>query len=795
MQAAAIGPREHLLLDFDWRFTLGHAADPDQDLGYGRGRMFAKSGELFPPSAEDFDDKAWRAVDLPHDWAVELPFRENISELIEFGSKPLGRAYPETSIGWYRRLLKVPASDAGRRLRLRFDGVFRDAVVALNGHYLGRNLSGYAPFEYDVSDVVDPGGKNVLVVRVDATGREGWFYEGAGIYRHVWLIKTSPLHIAPWGTFVTSALGGSSAALRVATQVDNDAEAEASCQVVQTVLDASGNLVATARSQPVSVGPWGRATVEQQLDVRAPALWSPDSPALYTLVTTLEAAGATTDRYVTPFGVRTVHFDADKGLQLNGAPLVIKGTCNHQDHAGVGTAIPDRLQSYRIERLKEMGSNAYRASHNPPTPELLDACDRLGMLVLDETRMFMSTEEGLSQLERLIRRDRNHPSVFCWSIANEEWDDQGGSRGTRIASALARLAHRLDLSRPVTAAMDFDWGRGIGEAIDVQGCNYERPKQPGTNLEAYHRRFPDKPTMGTEVASTYCTRGVYAVDKQKGYVTAYDVDHPGYGATAEGWWSFFAERPYLSGGFVWTGFDYRGEPSPYKWPCISSHFGIMDLCGFPKDNFYYYRAWWRDEPLLHLFPHWNWRGQEGREIDVWVHSNLERVELSLNGRRLDSRTVERYRHVSFKVPYAPGRLEARGYKGDRMLLRTVRETTGAPVRVALAADRSRLAADGEDVAMVSVSVLDAQGRPVPTADNEIAFQVSGPGRLIGTGNGDPSSHEADKGTTRRLFGGLCAAIVQSHRQPGAMRLEAASPGLQPGAMVITCEAAPPRPTD
>jgi beta-galactosidase len=792
--SAGVGPREQLLLDFGWRFELGHAADPDRDLEYGRGRMFAKSGQLFTASGRDFDARAWRAVDLPHDWAVELPFRENVPELVEFGSKPLGRAYPETSIGWYRRTLEIPASDAGRRLVLRFDGVFRDAVVAWNGHYLGRNLSGYAPFEYDVSDVVDYGGSNVLVVRVDATGREGWFYEGAGIYRHAWLLKTSPLHVARWGTFVRSALARGSATLSIATQVDNDSDQETSCVVVQAVVDATGTIVASVRSAAVSVPAWSRSELKQQVDVRDPALWSPDTPALYRLVTTLESGGTSVDRYETSFGIRSVAFDAEKGFLLNGAPLVLKGTCNHQDHAGVGAALPDRVQAYRIERLKEMGSNAYRASHNPPTPELLDACDRLGMLVLDETRMFTPTDEGLGQLERLILRDRNHPSVFSWSIANEEWSDQGNVRGTRIAAALTRLAHRLDPSRPVSAAMDGSWGAGIALAVDVQGCNYERPRRPETNLDTFHERFPKKPKMGSEVASTYCTRGVYAVDKAKGYVTAYDVDRPDYGATAEGWWSFFATRPHLSGGFVWTGFDYRGEPSPYGWPCISSHFGIMDVCGFPKDNFFYYKAWWGKDPVLHLFPHWNWRGKEGAEIDVWVHSNLERVELLLNGTSLGSRDVERHKHLSWKVPFAPGTLEARGSRGGRVVLRAAHATTGAPVRIALRADRPQIAADGEDVSMITVFVLDAKGRAVPTADNEIAFEVTGKGKLIGVGNGDPSSHEADKGTTRRLFGGLCAAIVQSAKQAGELRVAATAPGLQPATLVITCTAAPARPT-
>jgi beta-galactosidase len=793
---AATQAREQLLLDRGWRFQLGNASDLDRDFAYGRGEMFAKAGELFAPSAAEFDDKAWRTVDLPHDWAVELPFRDNVEELIEFGSKPLGRAYPETSIGWYRRVLNIPASDAGRRLFLQFDGVYRDAVVALNGHYLGRNLSGYAPFEYDISDVVDYGASNVLVVRVDATGREGWFYEGAGIYRHVWLVKTHALHVPRWGTFVTSALTPAGATLAIATSLDNHGEHATTGRVRHAVLDPAGATVAVSDTRDLALAGRARGELRHAVDVRAPQLWSIDTPALYRLVTTVEQDGAVVDQYETRFGIRTVHFDAAKGFFLNGAPLLIKGTCNHQDHAGVGSALPDRLQAYRIERLKAMGSNAYRTSHNPPTPELLDACDRLGMLVLDETRMFTPTEEGTGQLERLILRDRNHPSVFAWSIANEEHHDQDNPRGARIAGTLAALAHRLDPSRPVTAAMNGGWGgAGMSTVLDVQGCNYERPARPRWNLERFHQQFPDKPMLGTEVASTFCTRGVYAVDKARGHMTGYDVDKPGYGATAEEWWKYFAARPYLGGGFVWTGFDYRGEPSPYAWPCISSHFGIMDTCGFAKDNFYYYKSWWGSEPTLHVFPHWNWHGKEGSEIDVWVHSNLAAVELVLNGVSLGKQPMARLGHLAWKVPYAPGLLVARGYDAKgRLAMSSQQQTTGAAARIVLTADRPSIAADGEDVSVITVSVVDAQGRAVATADNLIAFEVSGHGALIGVGNGDPSSHEDDKGKTRRLFSGLVSAIMQAARSPGPLRIVATSPGLEPATLVVTCTAAAPRPS-
>jgi beta-galactosidase len=379
-------PRERLLLDFGWRFNLGDADDPARDFGYGalaRERTFAKSGRI-ATAGLSFDDGGWRSIDLPHDWAVELPFKE-VSLLAELGGKPLGREYPETSIGWYRRAFGLPASDAGKRIAVEFDGVFRHAQVMFNGHYLGENFSGYAPFRFDVTDFANPGERNVLAVRVDATLGEGWFYEGAGIYRHVWLTKTDPLHLARWGTCVTSQVRDGSAAISISTEVENQSGREASCRVRSRIVDAEGNMVATAQSDPVRMASRGNTTFESQATVDHPALWSIEEPHLYRLITALETDGRIADRDETTFGIRTIRFDADKGFFLNGQPVKIKGTCNHQDHAGVGAALPDRLQYYRIERLKEMGSNAYRTSHNPPTPELLEACDRLGMVVMDET--------------------------------------------------------------------------------------------------------------------------------------------------------------------------------------------------------------------------------------------------------------------------------------------------------------------------------------------------------------------------------------------------------------------------
>ncbi|MGH9455315.1 MAG: beta-galactosidase GalA, partial [Terriglobia bacterium] len=639
-----------------------------------------------------------------------------------------------TSIGWYRRVFDIPQSDVGKRLSIEFDGVFRDSMVALNGNFLGGNLSGYAPFRYDITDHANYGGKNVLVVRVDATEYEGWFYEGAGIYRHVWLVKTGPVHVPQWGTFVTSKVEGGAATLTISTEVSNEAGGDAACQVVSTVLDGAGRVVATDRSAAVPIPGWKRRATQQQINLARPALWSIEEPNLYSLVTTIEVAGAVVDRYETPFGVRTILFDPDKGFLLNGKPVKIKGTCNHQDHAGVGSALPDRLQYYRIARLKEMGSNGYRTSHNPPTPELLDACDRLGMVVLDETRMFSSVPEALSQLSRLVRRDRNHPSVVFWSTGNEE-PEQSTERGARMCATMKRLAWRLDPTRSITQAMNDGWGQGISAVLDVQGFNYHHAPQ----IDAFHQKFPKQPTTGTEVGSTVSTRGIYVNDKEKGYVSAYDVNYPPWATTAEEWWQTYDRRQFLSGGFVWTGFDYRGEPTPYGWPCINSHFGLMDTCGFPKDNYYYYQAWWSGKPVLHLFPHWNWAGKEGQEIEVWCHSNLESVELLLNGKSLGSQKMNRDSHLAWKVKYAPGVLEARGYRGGELALTDKRQTTGEPAKIVLRPDREEIAADGEDVSVIEVHVVDAQGRLVPVAENEITFQISGNGKIIGVGNGNPTS--------------------------------------------------------
>ena len=581
--SAAPAPRERILFDEGWRFHLGNASDPAKDFGYGTGALWAKTG--WGPGAINpaFDDSRWREMDLPHDWVVEEDFLEGgDGDHMSHGYKPVSRIYPETSIGWYRKRFTLPKEDEGKRIKLDFDGVFRDSRVWVNGHPVARCESGYQGFGADISDQVNYGGENTVVVRADASQYEGWFYEGGGIYRHVWLSKLSPVHVPKWGTFVTSQVGKDSATVTGQTEVANESGAKAKVEIKWTVLDPTGKTVAES-GQSATLDPWKTNTYSPKFKVAQPKLWDIETPNLYTLVTRVAQGGQNVDEYKTKFGIRTIKFDKDKGFFLNGKRVQIQGMCCHQDHAGVGAALPDRLQYFRIEQLKKMGVNAYRTSHNPPTPELLNACDELGMLVMDETRNLGSGEEVLSQLTTLIRRDRNHPSVFIWSIGNEE-PEQTSPRGKRVAETMVRTAHELDPTRLATCAQNSGSDAGLSTIVDVRGFKYFNI----CNIDNYRKNHPDQFLIGTEEASTVSTRGEYVVDAAKGYLSAYDKHKPGWGALAEEWMQFYMARPWLSGAFVWTGFDYRGEPTPYQWPCINSHFGILDTCGFPKDLFYYY---------------------------------------------------------------------------------------------------------------------------------------------------------------------------------------------------------------
>jgi len=764
--ASVIAPREHLLFDFGWKFTFGNGNDPARDLGFGKDQGdFAKSGD-FNFAKVKFDDSKWRPLNLPHDWAVELPFVHD-DNLQSHGYKPLGRSYPETSVGWYRRVFEIPTEDLGRRIVVEFDGAFRSALVFFNGYFLGRNDNGYAPFRFDVTDFVNFGGQNSIAVRMDASFGDGWFYEGAGIYRHVWITKTDALHLGKWESYVRTEIKGDAATLSLGTVVENQGTQTESCRVRWQILDAAGKIVTTVESERQSVAADASATFTAAAKITNPALWSPETPTLYTAIASVEAGAKRRDAEQVTFGVRTLAFDVDKGFFLNGKPVKIKGTCNHQDHAGVGAALPDRLQWYRVAVLKEMGSNAVRTSHNMPTPEWVEACDHLGMMMLCETRQMSSNDEGLAQLEVMIKRYRNSPCIILWSMGNEEGILQSTGQGERIMRTMVERSHELDPTRLCTAAVNGDFGEGLSKALDIEGFNY--------NLDvpdAYHASHPRQPTIGTETASTVSTRGIYSTDPLRNWVSAYDLNHPPWAELAEEWWKFYAARTWLAGGFAWTGFDYRGEPTPYGWPSINSQFGIVDMCGFPKDNFFYYKAWWGSEPMLHLFPHWNWAQREGEPISVWVHSNLDEVELFLNGKSQGNQKVTPLTHLEWKVKYEPGVLEARGSKDGKIVATEKRETTGEPASIRLTADRSEIDANGEDVAVIRVEGLDNQGRLVPMAGNLINFKISGEGALIGVGNGDPNCQESDKAPKRSLFNGLAQLTVQASKTPGTITVEA-----------------------
>jgi beta-galactosidase len=767
---SAVAPREQLLFDFGWKFQFGNGCDPSKDLDFAVNQdAFAKTGD-FKFARVGYDDSSWRALNLPHDWAVELPFVRD-DELQSHGYKPLGRRYPETSIGWYRREFEIPASDAGRRIAVEFDGAFRDILLFVNGCFVGRNDNAYAPFRFDITDFLAIGAKNCIVVRADASYGDGWFYEGAGIYRHMWLTKTDPLHLGKWESYVRAEVNGSAAALSLGASVVNDGKSAEAAAVSWRILDAARKTVATADAPVQQIAVDGTATFQATARIDQPALWSIETPNLYTAIVTVKTGDKVRDGERVSFGVRAARFDADKGFFLNGQPLKIQGTCNHHDHAGVGVALPDRLQAFRIGVLQQMGCNAVRTSHNMPTPELVEACDRMGMMMMCETRQMSSSPEGLAQLEAMVKRYRNSPSIVLWSIGNEEDRLQGpmAEEGAKIAATMVRRCHELDPTRVVSAAVDGDNETGDSTALDIIGFNYHLQFPDG-----FHLKHPGKPIYGSETASALSTRGCYQTDPLRNTLSAYDVNQPGWGELAEEWWTFYATRQWEAGGFAWTGFDYRGEPTPYGWPSISSQFGIVDTCGFPKDSFFYYKAWWTREPVLHLFPHWTWEGREGDEIPVWVHSNLDEVELFVNGKSAGRQKVPRFGHVEWKVRYEPGAIEARGWKSGWLMLTEKRETAGPIAALRLAADRTAIDADGEDVAVLTVDALDSAGRALPTASHPIHFKVRGEGALIGVGNGDPNCQESDKAPRRSLFNGLAQAIVQSTKTAGTIEIEAST---------------------
>jgi len=777
--------QEKISLDEDWRFHFGNAADVSKDFDYGKTALLHKSNVFATTIVNPkYLDTTWKKINVPHDWVVELPFvKSEQVEMDSHGYKPVGGAYPETSIGWYRKHFSVDKKDDGKRFELRFDGIYRNAEIWINGFYVGTNFSGYVGNSYDVSNYINFEGDNVIVVRVDATQYEGWFYEGAGIYRHVWLNITDKIFIPEDGVFVHSEVKGKNAIINIETTVQNNNLKASNCSVYSYVTDRNGKILAKSSEQKVAIGINKDFTVKQKLNLNNAQFWSLENPYLYKVISVVKSGNQILHQTKTHFGIKTVKFDSKEGFFLNGKHVKIQGTNNHQDHAGIGSALPDYMQYYRIKLLKEMGSNAYRASHNAPTPELLEACDSLGMLVVDEQRLLNSSPEYIDQFKRLIKRDRNHPSVFLWSIGNEEQNIQGNDYGKKIAQTLLAIQQELDPTRTSTYAADManDF-KGVNEIIPIRGFNYREYA-----VADYHHDHPNQPLLGTEMGSTVTTRGIYEKDEIRAYVPDQDITHPWWASKAETWWKLAAENDYWLGGFVWTGFDYRGEPTPYKWPNISSHFGILDVCGFPKNIYYYYKSWWTDEDILHISPHWNWPEKVGKPIDVWVNSNADEVELFLNGKSLGKKKMSRNSHLQWNVNYEPGTLEAIGYKKGKKLTSKV-ETTGQAYSVVLSPDKTILTADGKDATVINISITDDKGRENPIADNLVKFYISGEAKIIGVGNGDPSSHEPDKcadgSWQRSTFNGKCQVIIQAGKTVGEVKFEAKSNGLKSSSVIL-----------
>ena len=783
LQQKAQSKRTKENFDFNWQFHLGDIAMKKAVKVGGQGGITDVNVQVIAKTDTTIDytnvESAkilylcdWKEVNLPHDWAIEGTFVHDNN----LGSQPAGSGYLPTGIGFYRKEFEIPETDKGLKISIEFDGIFRNSTVWVNGHLLGNHLSGYIPSTYDLTDVLRYGneGKNVILVKVDASEYEGWWYEGAGIYRHVWLIKTDRLHVDRFGTYITTPMvSDAEATVSIKTTLKNEHKTAKNITLVSKIIDNKG-VVLDTKTSILSIPSFEQTEISHTGTVKKPLLWSPEMPNLYKVLTEVSENGSIIDNYETTFGVRTVEINKN-GVFLNGKLYPVKGTCNHQDFAGIGVALPDKINWYKLKLLKEMGSNGYRCSHHPPTPELLDMCDSMGLLVLDENRHLSSSEDGLNDLTTMLYRDRNHPSIFMWCMENEEWI-QGTVTGTRILETLVTTTHKIDPTRPVTAAMNHARNEGgYADVLDVVGYNY------GDKQLAYvkdRKKFPDRVMFCTEGTSFVSTRGEYENSWGKGYTSNSILWQPGWGPYPGEDWADIVKYPYLGGLFVWTGFDYRGEPTPFWWPCVSSHFGIMDICGFPKDGYYAYKAAWTNEPVVHIFPHWNWPGKEGDSIKIHCYTNCEEVELFLNNKSIGKQKAVPYTKLIWGLVYKPGKLEARGYKGGNVITKDGVETTAAPSQIALNSDVNTLKADGCDVAVISVAIKDDKGRIVPTANNLVKFSIEGPGHIIGTGNGNPTSYEPDKASQRIAFNGYCLVLVQSDKTAGEIKVIASSETLK-----------------
>ena len=789
--------------DFDWKFLKEDAPGAQQP---------------------DFADASWRDLDLPHDWSIEGPFRE------QPGSATL--AHLPTGIGWYRKHFDVPDSFRFKRALIDFDGVYQNSEVWINGQYLGKRPYGYIGFHYDLTPHLNIGGENVIAVKVDNSHQPNCrWYSGSGIYRHTWLVFTNPGHVAHWGTFVTTPeVSEAVSIVQVKTMVRNDSIMSAACTLSTSILDRDGQVVQTVEaSQNMSANT--QHEFVQQIRVEKPNLWSIDNPCLYTVRSTLSDRGHIADEYETRFGIRSIEFDADKGCLLNGKPLKLNGVCLHHEAGSVGAAVPELVWERRLELLKAMGCNSIRTSHNPYAPEFLDLCDRMGFLVMneafDEWKVpkpqtpdygYHTYFDEWSERDAtdFIHRDRNHPSVALWSAGNEVVD-QVVPTGAETLRRLLAIFHREDPTRPVTVGCD----RIVAEPeavsdefldlLDVVGYNYvDRWRDRAQKYYSIDRHaFPRRKVIGTESPSMGGVRGDYRWAFPQPAQSGMRGMGGNRGVDVEQLWRFVKTYDYVSGDHMWTGIDYLGESG---WPAKNSSSGVIDTCGFVKDGYYFYQSQWTSKPMIHLFPHWTWKGKEGEFIPVLCYTNCDTVELFLNGKSLGvqgywfprSGMEDRYAefptraraarttgdlHLAWTVPYQPGTLKAVGVKGGDLVCEVEVMTVGEPAAIGLSVDRNAIRADRRDVAHVTVQILDAHGRIVPDADHEVTFQIQGAGKIIGLDNGNPLSHEDFKGDRRKAFNGLCLAIVQSTAKPGRIQMTATSPGLRSGSVTINTSGA------
>lgn len=705
---------------------------------------YAKGGAAKGPASASFDDSEWDTVNLPHDWLVKKDFTEEARAT---------QGYKTRGIGWYRFKFSLPEEEKGKQILLEFEGMSCDAKIYVNGMLLKRNYSGYNSFSVDMTDMANYGiVPNIIAIHIDASLWEGWWYEGAGIYRNVWLLVKNQVHIAHQGIFLKPVEKSGAFELQIEATIENTGATDEEFELTHIFCDDLGNELASVDSKH-SIQAFQNTCIKDTLDPGNPKLWDIENPRLYQVRSIVKQSGRKMDYQINQTGFRTIEYDAKEGFALNGRPVKIKGFCNHQDHSGVGVAVPYRVKEYRILKLKELGANAYRCAHNPD-PEILELCDKHGLVVMEENRAFTTEESNLDVVRSMVRNARNHPCVIMYSAWNEE-PLQGGEQGHRLAARLRAVIREMDDTRPVTGAMNGGYLEEAGgaTAVELVGINYN-PKM----YDEFHKKFPEIPLVGSETASAFMVRGEYKTDYEKHIIEDYDSECALWGNTAIEGWKYIAERPFVMGGFVWTGFDYRGEPTPFEWPSVSTYFGTYDSCGFEKNACYLYKTMWKTEPCVHIASPWMGRLEEGQKIKVLVASNLEEIELFVNGRTLGRKAVTPFAPAEYEVAFERGTLEAVGYKEGVKVISEVQKSVEAAAQLGMESMFETVHPNCGDAAIVNISLKDENGTILLDADDMIHFQVTN-GTILGVGNGNPISHEPDAAPYRKLYHGLAQIIV------------------------------------